>query len=117
MTDLVVDNIIKPDAKPFVGSEPTVVETTPNIELLQKTLEYIKAYPQTWNQDDWFMILNEDTMELVPHLVEIEVTEVNSCGTAMCFAGHAALMEGFPAPPKDGRVWNRHVDGEFEPES
>jgi len=66
-----------------------------NVELLKETLQYIKDNPQKWNQRVWYQ---NDTC-LVP--VDIEVEEVNSCGTAFCFAGHVAIRTGFPAPPKD----------------
>jgi hypothetical protein len=102
--------IVKPDAKPPVGTTPTVEEETVNVKLLQDVLNYIKAHPQSWRQTDWYMVLDWQKREIVPHLVEVEYSEVNSCGTAMCFAGHAALMEGFPAPPKTG-PWVRDVDG------
>jgi hypothetical protein len=42
----------------------------PNIPLLRKTLDHIKAHPQEWDQQTWH------------------------CGTAMCFAGHAAMLDG-----------------------
>lgn len=107
--------IVKPDAKPPVGTTPTVEEEQVNVKLLKDVLNYIKTHPQSWRQDDWYMVIDWEKREVVPHLVEIEYTEVNSCGTAMCFAGHAALMEGFPAPPKGG-PWVRPVDGEDYPE-
>lgn len=107
--------IVKPDAKPPVGTTPTVEEEQVNVKLLKDVLNYIKTHPQSWRQEDWYMVIDWEKREVVPHLVEIEYTEVNSCGTAMCFAGHAALMEGFPAPPKTGN-WTRRVDGEDYPE-
>ena len=44
---------------------------TRNVELLQKVMDYIEAHPEKHDQTDWF------------------------CGTAACFAGHAALMSGW----------------------
>lgn len=42
----------------------------PNVNLLQGTLAYIEANPETWNQGEWV------------------------CGTTMCFAGHAVALSG-----------------------
>jgi hypothetical protein len=37
-----------------------------------------------------------------------EVTDPNVCGTSFCFAGHVAIKEGFPSPPKESwRTWSR----------
>lgn len=113
-----VKTVIRPDAKPDIGTTPAVVEDKVNIELLLKTLEYIKAHPQTWKQEAWFWHRSNASGEVIPHLVEIDMEEVNSCGSAMCFAGHAALIEGFPAPPKSNTLpWEREVDGEPYPEA
>lgn len=100
-----------------VGSAPTVIEETPNLELLHRVMDYIETHPKNWIQSSWFWITDHNN-DLVPHLIDVEVEEVNSCGTAMCFAGHAALMEGFPAPPKVQHTeWSRKIDGDFWPES
>lgn len=48
----------------------------PNIELLNKTLDHIKAHPETWKQSWW-------------------VTPTITCGTAYCFAGHAVVLAGY----------------------
>ena len=40
-----------------------------NIELLDEVMEVIETYPEDWDQDAW----------------------VAQCGTAFCFAGHAAI--------------------------
>lgn len=82
-----------------------------NVELLQDTMKHIKENPQTWNQNVWFVHLDENghRAELA---VTVEMTEVNSCNTAFCFAGHAALKSGFPAPPQNGLSWYGAVDGE-----
>lgn len=44
-------------------------EAMPNIELLEKTMQYIKDHPEQHNQELW-------------------------CGTAQCFAGWAACLSG-----------------------
>src|SRR4051812_40565249 len=41
-----------------------------NKELLQRTIDYIEAHPEEWDQTEW------------------------RCGTSMCFAGHAAILAG-----------------------
>jgi hypothetical protein len=43
---------------------------TVNVPLLRKTLEHIEAHPEEWFQGVW------------------------SCGTAGCFAWHAAMLDG-----------------------
>lgn len=46
----------------------------PNVELLERTLEYVIAHPDEHDQNTWRSVL--------------------SCGTTMCFAGHAATLAG-----------------------
>lgn len=48
---------------------------TINVPLLRKTLEHIEAHPEEWNQSAW------------------------ACGTAGCFAWHAAMLDGAGNPP------------------
>lgn len=73
-----------------------------NEALLLETLEYIKNNPQKWNQGYWFVNFTH-AGKLVSAYEQVEVEEVNSCGSAFCFAGHAALKtKNFPAPPKGG---------------
>jgi hypothetical protein len=48
---------------------------TINITLLTRTLEYIEAHPLEWVQSDW------------------------TCGTAGCFAWHAAILDGARRDP------------------
>lgn len=99
------------DAKKNVGRTPTVVEENLNVELLRKTMDYIATHPQVWHQGSWFWIYDSDKDTVIPHQVEITYEEVNSCNTAFCFAGHAALMEGFIAPPSNTyKAWTRQVD-------
>lgn len=47
-----------------------IIDVTPNVPLLRQTLGYIEEHPEEWKQ------------------------EVYHCGTAACFAGHAALLDG-----------------------
>lgn len=44
-----------------------------NIELLQETLDYIKAHPSEWYQEYW-------------------ASKAPMCGTKFCFAGHAIQL-------------------------
>ena len=43
---------------------------TPNVPLLLKALAHVEAHPEEWVQETW------------------------RCGTAACFAGHAAMIDG-----------------------
>lgn len=57
-----------------------------NVELLQKTLQYIKDHPEEWNQSSW------------------------DCGTTACFAGWAcrlAIMENETLFAEYGRYWEK----------
>jgi hypothetical protein len=58
-------------------TEPT--ERVINVPLLLRTLEHIEAHPEEWNQEKWH------------------------CGSAYCFAGHAATLSGavFVTTPGD----------------
>lgn len=59
---------------------------TINVPLLRKTLEYIEAHPEEWVQCNWRTLVQRTTF----------------CGTAYCFAGTAANLNGAewrnPAP-------------------
>lgn len=54
-----------------------------NTDLLRKVLEHIKKYPATWRQMSW-----------------VSLPLDGGCGTAFCFAGHAAHMSGFTPHPR-----------------
>jgi hypothetical protein len=97
-----------------VGNKPTEVHEGINITLLQEIMEFIKDHPTTWYQDSWFHVVDRRTgKETFVSEIE-EVTEVNSCGTSFCFAGHVGLAEGFPAPPKNNSLpWEREVEGSW----
>ena len=41
-----------------------------NVDLMQKTMDYIEAHPEEWDQDEW------------------------RCETTMCFAGWAVALSG-----------------------
>ena len=78
-----------------------------NIELLDKVLDYIKTHPQEWRQSSWYAILTPDGTLLTDDDMVDE-----PCGTAFCFAGHAAMMTGFPKPPShNGDIWTGVIDG------
>jgi hypothetical protein len=104
-----VTDVIKADAKKTIGNEPVEKAPEINVALLRGVLEYIKAHPQTWQQESWFWVVNPDG-KFTPHVQTVTVEEVNSCETAFCFAGHAAIIEGFPMPPHDNyKPWERFV--------
>lgn len=50
-------------------------DPVPNVELLDRTLQYIEDHPEEWNQGEWV------------------------CNTAACFAGNALLLQGLR------RIW------------
>lgn len=56
--------------------QPPVNLPKRNIQLLRDTIDYIDAHPDEHDQDDW----------------------VQPCGTAFCYAGHAALLAGATRP-------------------
>lgn len=65
-----------------------------NKELLKETLDIIKLKPSEYDQTSW-----------------VRVEEANVCGTAMCFAGHAAILAGAEAPdPKKHYVADWYVN-------
>lgn len=49
-----------------------------NIELLEKTMQYIKDHPEKHKQD-------------------VFIRDTNECGTAACFCGWAAMLSGYTA--------------------
>jgi hypothetical protein len=44
---------------------------SPNLDLIDDVMDHIDTHPEEWDQERWF------------------------CGTAACFAGRAALMDGW----------------------
>lgn len=95
---------------PPIGNRDVKRADFVNFALLDEILAYVQNHPDQWNQDDWFKIVDLETGSIRYEKEEVIVKEVNSCGAAMCFAGHAALRMGFPAPPKDnGKIWTRAV--------
>lgn len=71
-----------------------------NANLMLETLDHIEKNPQKWNQSVWFGYFTPNG-DRVWRFDRMEVEERNSCGTAFCFAGHAAINAGFPKPPND----------------
>ncbi len=88
--------------KPRISSdEETVAEKKLNRKLLIEIMNFIEEHPRTWRQGSWYVHVDPETgLEKASLRVE-EVSEVNSCGSSFCFAGHVALAEGFPSPPLD----------------
>lgn len=94
---------------------PTEVHVGLNHKLLDDVMGYIKNHPLEWDQIAWHRIMDLNTGVIRYDSEEQIVKEVNSCGAAFCFAGHVAMAEGFPAPPKNNNAtWYRNfldVDG------
>lgn len=94
-----------------VGTAPLVPRDSIDYALLDEIMGFIKVHPETWRQESWYRIVDLTTGREVYGKVEEEVSEVNSCGAAFCFAGHVAIAKGFPSPPKKaGDEWFRMVD-------
>lgn len=94
---------------PEVGTE--VVEHRGDIdhEALDDVMDFIRKHPQTWRQESWFKTVDRETGE-AEYYVQVEDVElVNSCGASFCFAGHAAIRAGFPAPKIGNNEWTRKV--------
>lgn len=95
---------------PPIGDRVVEQATFVNFPLLDEIMAYIEAHPMEWKQDDWFKIVDKVTGESRYETQEVIVTEINSCGASMCFAGHVALRMGFPAPPKSNHEqWTREM--------
>lgn len=92
-----------------VGNKEIPTRNPMNLELLDQTLAFIKAHPLTWDQDSWFRITTVDG-DIYYQKEKETVEEQNSCSSSFCFAGHVAISQGFPFPPKDnGQDWERSV--------
>lgn len=61
---------------------------SPNVDLLKRTLAHIEAHPDRWDQMDW---RNTDA-------------DSERCGTACCFAGWAAILNGSTWDVPDDQV-------------
>jgi hypothetical protein len=93
-----------------VGDKPVVSHTGINFELLDEIMEFIRNHPKTWVQDSWYKYVDPNTGIATVDVKTEEVEDANACGTSFCFAGHAAIHEGFPLPPKEyGAEWDRLV--------
>lgn len=93
-----------------VGNKEVEVHKGINFELLDEIMDFIRKNPQTWYQDNWYRVCTPtgDAPEFV--MSREEMTEVNSCETSFCFAGHVALSQGFPYPPlENSQDWERDV--------
>lgn len=66
-----------------------------NGELLEATMSYIEQHPEEHDQNEW----------------------TNACGTAFCFAGHAAILSGVERPVNlRGERWGITFDLESVPD-
>lgn len=100
-------------SKPSVGSAPVPPSNGINYELLDEIMNFIEAHPRTWVQDSWYKNVDPETGVSFLQQITEEVEETNSCSTSFCFAGHVALHEGFPNPPKTNvENWTRLVVSE-----
>lgn len=83
-----------------------------NKALLLETLEHIKNNPQQWRQEFWFINFDHNGKE-IHSAITLNVEELNQCGSAFCFAGHAAIKRG-AVPPKVDAPWHTgwRVNGE-----
>lgn len=97
-------------AAPPIGNKLVRKADFINFPLLEEILAYLEAHPNQWEQDNWFRVVDLNSGYARYESEKVIMEEVNSCGTTMCFAGHAALRMGFPVPPKDnGKIWTREV--------
>lgn len=76
-----------------------------NIELLRKTLEHMKRFPEKHDQGNW---INFDA--------DIFPPAASACATTMCTAGHAAALAGADVPTY-GQIydigWKLDKDGKL----
>lgn len=98
--------------KTLTPLDKTVVSDGINYELLDEVMNYIKEHPQSWHQASWYRYVDTETGYEWNDVVTEEVTEVNSCGAAFCFAGHVGMREGFPAPINNSVIWDRWIEDE-----
>lgn len=105
LVDLPTYRVAPPVENKFIPAHDGV-----NLPLLNEILKHIQTHPTQWMQDAWYKIVDLDTGDVRYETEEQIVEEQNSCGAAFCFAGHVALREGFPSPPKDNNSeWDRWV--------
>lgn len=75
-----------------------------NLPLLRKVVEYITQQPDEWHQEVWAARTGQShwVQKRDEHGRFIQGKEYQDCGTAMCVAGHAAVMDGFTVQ------WHEH---------
>ena len=67
----------------------------PNIPLMRKVLAHIDAEPDSWEQGGWGVRWSSTSGTNFIDMSERKTVDDMSCGTAFCFAGHTALIEGW----------------------
>lgn len=101
-------------AKKPIGTAPVHEAAKINYNLLDEIMSFIREHPTTWVQDSWYRNVDTETGRSIIVIRTEEVEDANTCGTSFCFAGHTAIHEGFPYPPKDDRqAWERKVVDEY----
>jgi hypothetical protein len=70
-----------------------------NVQLLNDTMNWIKAHPELHRQSDW---------------VQPYDANGEACGTSMCFAGHAAMLAGATFDPE---IFNKLEEWNVDAES
>lgn len=77
-----------------------------NEVLLRQVMEKIKSDLESWNQESWFAMYDQDGYPWYPG----DFGE--PCETAYCFAGWTGIMTGFEKPAKETKTWDWRNDGE-----
>ena len=87
----------------------------PNVPLMRKVLDTIRADPSSWWQRSWGI----SSVELSPSMYDAETDTVvtslfatTKCGTAFCFAGHALQTTDDPVKLEPGTSSHYTQSGE-----
>jgi hypothetical protein len=67
---------------------PTERAPRPDIPLMRKVFDHIKVNQELWNQENWAVSLDRDVADGL-------AVETDHCGTAYCFAGWVAALDGY----------------------
>lgn len=89
----------------------------PDLPLLRKVVDYIKADPKSWSQENWAMRLFSKWVQPRDQNGRFaQGQRYQTCGTAMCVAGHAASLGGFQIAWDDKAQYASYVKetGKFD---